>query len=480
MALVIDIELLTGRYEAAGAGDRDIAEWPPHPARVFCALVASCRSDDDRWALRWLECLPVPVVQASGQVLGESRRAYVVTNKTDGSGGSQFHPGRSNQLRIRQSAVPASATVRMVWDCTDPDPAALTTLDELARRVPYLGRSTGLAALRCRAMASSDTKDADGLVSFEPVPGWEGAERLRVPYPGYLDDLTSLHADGRPPWEASRTASYRRVTLPGDGERGPAGLLPSVYTDVVVLRFAGARPDGRLTARFTMALRRAAMARTPDPLPAALHGHDAPGRPHVAFLGLPNVGHPHADGRLLGMAVAIPDLPEVERQALVRTLLRDMARSSEGLEQRRVLELHVPDIGLVDLVYEPGMVRPWGTQPERWRRGSRSWVSVTPVVLDRYPKDGDVEREVARSAEIVGLPTPQEVVVSSAPLVEGGIRLRPGDLPSRARGRIFRHVRLTFGQPVSGPVLVGAGRYLGIGLFAPVDAPTPHSTEAAG
>jgi CRISPR-associated protein Csb2 len=479
VALVIDIELLTGRYDAAGAGDRDVAEWPPHPARVFCALVASCRGDDDRGALRWLESLPAPVVQASGAVLSESRRGYVVTNKTDGSGRSQFHPGRSHQLRIRQSAVPASATVRMVWDDTDTDPAALATLDDLARRVPYLGRSTGLAALRCRALTASDASDTEGLVCFEPASEWAGAQQLRVPYRGYLDDLTTLHAEGRPPWEASRTASYRRVTLDGGGERRPVGLLPSVYTDVLVLRFAGARPDGRLTARFTAALRRAVMARTPDPLPAVLHGHGVPGRPHVVFMGLPNVGHPHADGRLLGLAVAIPDLPETERRMLVRTLLRDMARHGEASEQRRVLELHVPDIGLVDLVYEPGMVRPWATQPERWRRGSRSWVSVTPVVLDRFPKDGDLEREVARSAEVVGLPSPREVVVSPAPLVQGGIRLRPGDLPARARGRIFRHVRLTFDRPVSGPVLIGAGRYLGVGLFMPVDALAPGSAGMA-
>lgn len=480
MALVIDIELLTGRYDAAGAGDRDMAEWPPHPARVFCALVASCRGDDDREALRWLETLPAPVVQASGEVLGESRRGYVVTNKTDPSSGSQFHPGRSNQLRLRQSAVPASATVRMVWDGAEPDPAALATLDDLARRVPYLGRSTGLAALRCRVLAGSDTRGMDGLVSFEPASEWAGADRLRVPYRGYLEDLTTLHDEGRPPWEASRAASYRRVTLAGEDERRPVGLLPSVYTDVVVLRFDGVRPDGRLTARFTTALRRAVMARMPDPLPAALHGHDVPNRPHVAFLALPNVGHPHADGRLLGLAVAIPDLPQPERQALVRTLLRGMVRHRESGEQRRVLELHVPRIGVVDLVYEPGMVRPWGAQPERWRRGSRSWVSVTPVVLDRYPKDGDLEREVARSAEVVGLPTPLEVEVSTAPLVEGGIRLRPGDLPNRARGRLFRHARLTFERPVSGPMLVGAGRYLGIGLFAPADPSPPGFAGVTG
>lgn len=470
MALVIDAELLTGRYDAAGAGDRDVAEWPPHPARVFCALVASCRDGGDHGALRWLEALPAPVVQASDTVLREARQGYVVTNKTERSGGSQSHPARSNQLRIRQSVVPASARVRVVWHATDPDPGTVATLDDLARRVPYLGRSTGLAALRCRALVGPETSEVEGLVSFEPVSHWVGAQQLRVPYQGYLDDLRMLHEQGRAPWEASRTIGYRQVARRSGVEGRPPGPVPSVYTDVVVLRFSGARPEGRLTARFTTALRRAVMARTPDPLPAVLHGHGVPGRPHVAFIALPNVGHPHADGRLLGLAVAIPDLPEAERRMLVRVLLRDMAHLAEGGGQRRVLELHVPEIGLVDLVYEPGLVRPWGVQPERWRRGSHTWVSVTPVVLDRFPRHGDAACEVARCAQVVGLPRPQEVVVSPAPLVQGGIRLRSDDLPVRTRGRIFCHARLSFDRPVSGPLLLGAGRYLGVGLFIPLDA----------
>jgi CRISPR-associated protein Csb2 len=30
-------------------------------------------------------------------------------------------------------------------------------------------------------------------------------------------------------------------------------------------------------------------------------------------------------------------------------------------------------------------------------------------------------------------------------------------------------VRLVFGEPIEGPVLLGAGRYQGLGLFLPVD-----------
>ena len=42
--LTIAVELLTGSYDAGDADDRRLAEWPPHPARLFCAMVAAART----------------------------------------------------------------------------------------------------------------------------------------------------------------------------------------------------------------------------------------------------------------------------------------------------------------------------------------------------------------------------------------------------------------------------------------------------
>jgi len=479
VALVVEIELLTGRYEAAGAGDRDAAEWPPHPARVFCALVAGARGPEDHEALRWLEALPAPVVQAAEGFVADLRSSYVVTNKVNKvkkKGGSKFYPGRTNALRNRRAAVPTSSSVRMVWGDAKPSPTVVATLDGLARRVPYIGRSSGVAILACRVTADSEVlAGPDELTSFEPAHDVDspGTEWLRVPYAGYLDDLVEQYHAGRPPWEASRTAAYRRADATSAPVRPLAAATepgPSVYSEVIVLRFGGIRLDGQLTPILTEALRKAVMAVTPDPLPDALHGHgkSAQGRPHVAFLALPDVGHRHADGHLLGMCVAIPDLPYDELRSVVRAVLDGLCLRHPDDDGRRVLELRVPRLGSLELEYEPGLVRPWGARPERWRQGSQRWVSVTPVVLDRFPRRGNVEAEVAWSCRAVGLPEPSEVTVSTSPLVAGGIRLRPGELPEHLRGRLFRHVELVFPHRVAGPLLLGAGRYLGIGLMAPV------------
>lgn len=60
MMLAIEIELLTGRYAATQYNDRSRAEWPPHPARFFSALVAALHDRDpvdkqESLALCWFE-----------------------------------------------------------------------------------------------------------------------------------------------------------------------------------------------------------------------------------------------------------------------------------------------------------------------------------------------------------------------------------------------------------------------------------------
>ncbi|MEZ6015874.1 MAG: type I-U CRISPR-associated protein Csb2 [Planctomycetota bacterium] len=70
MSLAIEVRFVTGRYVATAYNDRAKAEWPPHPARLFSALVAtwaeSEESDpDERTTLVWLEAQGPPAIAAS-------------------------------------------------------------------------------------------------------------------------------------------------------------------------------------------------------------------------------------------------------------------------------------------------------------------------------------------------------------------------------------------------------------------------------
>src|SRR3989304_2852312 len=63
--LSIEVELLGGRYAATEHNDRSRAEWPPHPARLFSALVAALHDREPVGhpageALLWLEQQDAP------------------------------------------------------------------------------------------------------------------------------------------------------------------------------------------------------------------------------------------------------------------------------------------------------------------------------------------------------------------------------------------------------------------------------------
>lgn len=526
--LVVRIELLTGSYDAARADDRELPEWPPHPSRLFCALVAAVRTEAERSALRWLEELPPPQVHATAAAGVRRWRGYVVTNTRVAAGGNVAHPGRTNQLRSRIRTVAGDPVVQLVWPRACPPDGTVELLEGLARRVPYLGRSTGTAVLTVRvgdldrtARAAPST-GSHGVAPDASAPGAGPAEGpgepvpvavyrpcdlaeadvdLGVPYPGYLGELTALHAQGLPAWQALRTRGYRcrwplrRGTArsgdhdgaqaagaghPGAGaERGTGIADPAAGQEVLVLRLVDLRPEGRELIRFTEALRRKVMACTPDPLPPALHGHVADGRPHVAFLGLPDAGFPGADGHLRALAAVIPALPAEQRRAVRYGLLH--GRAEDG-----TVPLRVPGLGMVRLRPVPGVSVPGrrvavpryprqaatpllvlGCWVPSWWRPSRCWTTVTPVVLDRFPRPGAEAAEVLRSIRLRGLPEPAQLRLSTGPQLPGAVPMRPRDLPDTARGRLFRHVSLAFDRPVAGPVLLGAGRNLGVGLFAP-------------
>ena len=459
MPIRLDICLMGERYEAGDGDNPRAPEWPPHPARVFSAL-RSVAETDELPLLRELEQLPPPLIHAAALAPHSSIRAYVVTNAREHKGGNQNHPARTSGLMERVRSFPSDPRIQFIWpDDRDLSDDTLTGLDLMARRVPYLGRSTSPVMLAFRKVA--EFGPLPGLSIFEPTDHDQAEYDIRVPFPGYLDELNSLHELDQPSWQASSSHARHPYRLKRDeNDAAVPAAAESAYPDLIVLRFMDHRPPGNLVGLFTAALRTKVMSQTENPLPPALHGHGFDGHPHVAYLGLPFAGFKHADGHLLALAVAIPGLDRAERRRILRGIL--------GTDPDRIVDLQVPGFRRVfGLRYSPDEPLPVGATAERWIRPARRWVSVTPLVLDRYPKKGDLAPAVVRSIQQAGLPAPVTVELSTQPLTPGAAHLTPKELPLRARGRLYRHVRMTFEHPVTGPVLAGAGRYFGVGLFAP-------------
>ena len=118
---------------------------------------------------------------------------------------------------------------------------------------------------------------------------------------------------------------------------------------------------------------------------------------------------------------------------------------------------------------------------------NRHWLAiatVTPVVLDRHLKeDGEARREemaglIAAACANIGLPEPQVVVADKHSALEGAPSAWPSArapawmrwrLPATLASRALTHAVIRFDKPVQGPVMLGAGRFVGLGLCRPIE-----------
>jgi len=260
------------------------------------------------------------------------------------------------------------------------------------------------------------------------------------------------------------------------------------------------------TLALTRALRGAIMAHIGSHIPDWVSGHDSENEPlrnggqHLAFIPLPFVGSEYADGHLLGVAIVFPrSVPRPERGRLLCEFL--LERNGEP----RPIRLTLGALGVWTLIKRDWTDTRQALLSETWTahsQGSTTWASVTPIVLDRFPKsDPFKEREVWQdevsgiimvACDRLGLPSPVEVAVGTTSWHRGssratvkrrylrghielpaasaslgdGFPVYPAKSGNGARPQL--HARLRFTEPVVGPIILGAGRFLGYGLCRPL------------
>jgi CRISPR-associated protein Csb2 len=210
-----------------------------------------------------------------------------------------------------------------------------------------------------------------------------------------------------------------------------------------------------------------------------LSGHDREGAPlegpHLAFLPLALLGHEHADGRLLGMALALPEYVSADAR---REALRAIAA---------VRHLALGRLGRWSIASDTGGSETGSLRAEAWTAhpgGATHWSSVTPVVFDRHPKSdrrdryqAEVASTIAKACARIALPEPREAIVTTVSAHSGVPPAFRFPRLSRKDGsaRSHAHATLVFDRPVRGPIAIGAGRYRGYGFFPPLDGVAPAS-----
>ena len=464
--LAISVEFLHGTFRGdpdgtAFTGGLARGEWPPSPARLFAALVAA---DGTRQASRmtdgheliWLEELPAPAIHAQREPCHQKLRPRFVAAQRSrpAKAAYQEYPAREAALQ-RPGARVALRNPLVVyrWNVEPPDERIFKSLIHRAARVGYLGASDSPVRVR---VATEMPRDAESEVC---VPDPEGDLRIRVPRPGDVAVLDRMFDV----WQ-ERGASVSRSQFPQllhwETYRSPGGCDAMESGDVVAwLRLSPALSGRRissLTALFKAALLDRHQRMYGDP-PAVLHGHGFKERGYdlARYLALPDIGMPRSRGRIHGLALWLP--PGVDREQQRKA--RDAAFAIDVLVGRGI-EVSVEPRGDEE--------RPWAANPQRWRGPSSTWVTAFPVIHERRGVPG--LPEAARWCRHAGLPDPVAFQSSRAPLLPGAIDLAPSEVNRPERPALpYSHAEFRFAEPVSGPVVVGAGRQRGFGLCVPID-----------
>lgn len=505
------IEYLTGYAVATDPANRERAEWPPHPARVFMALAAAHFETEpsnasQRDALEWLASLPPPDLTVPSHTLRDVQTVYVPVND---QGDGEALLKRSRQPRTFPRVHIGEELLRQTWQTTDSPPSVhLEALESICRNVARIGHSSSLVWVRL---------ERDSFVQPTHVPDEHSLEKgLRIVSAGALgrleeafnksaiDEFASLEAEisvsktkekdalkkllierfprgkptsQRPVFSISR--GYRTVSPK------PTNAVPSQFdSNFIVLRESEDSEQAfglESTTLVTQALRNFIMSESKiQPVPSWVGGHESNGdklasQNHMALIPLSFVGSEHADGHLLGVGIVLPaDLPHRERAKVFSSILFD-----EKTNQPRTLALTMGHAGVWRVVRETNLSPKKSLQTATYTKPSHSWASVTPVLLDRMPKADrskdpiawreEVSGTIAQSCRSVGLPEPIAVRIEKTPFFPGSLRAMPGQggFPQLRKGKFQVHVAVEFDQLVQGPLMLGAGRFRGYGLMRP-------------
>ena len=497
--IAIGLRYLIGWSMATDSADRNRPEWPPHPDRIFMALAdahfATDGDDSELEALLWLERQGAPNVYASEATQRHTMTTFVPVNdestwqnpdrprsrprkipsiadldkfsnfnekveKLKASGLAVLPEYRPRHPRQFPVAIPRDPTVYLIWPA-DPSPEVREGIEFLCSKVIRVGHSASLVQVWVEDVPPRPT-----LIPTEGV-----AQRsLRVSGPGRLEHLRSQYRNNLRP-ERSRWVAYTPVRLESQ-PTVPHGVFHERL--LALRRMDGGRLGLESTLIVAEKLRNAVVKHCPQPVPEWVSGHTPDGQPsqepHLAFLPLPFVGHEHADGHLLGFALAIPK--HIEQAEVGRCLHPSMGFAEDGSPRR----VHLYDGANFDwwLEMEGGDSPPAALRSRVWTRPARRWATVTPIVFDRHPKGRDRESQVVKmvedACERIGLPRPLDVMLSHISLHMGVPHSRSFPVIRRKgdNGRLQHlHAVLTFAEPVGGPVILGAGRYRGYGLCRP-------------
>jgi len=482
--LCVSVRLLDRLYH--GSGDNK-PEWPPNPLRLFQALVAgayggsrhSHQPEEKFAAFSWLEQQKLPSIIAPNAKLMSKYTRFAPRNDSD----EDSYESRLISKVMHPHYLQGSDTLYYCWELpdvlSDDEVKHLNSIKGLARNVVSLGLGVDMAIGNACVLSDQEMKNLTGN-HWRPSKSSNLRVNLRVPKVGTMKGLQSRHRDN-----LNRLAEgyYNR---PSDFKTfnfvGYQCLSKSVTRPVAAFLLSslkgsknGRRFPQEQTVEVSAMIRHVACEVAKNDLSqwrtkewaeqyVAGHGPRKPNGkfvdeswPRFYYLPLPTVGHDNADGMLRRVLIA-GSLGEdnLSTDWIHHSLNGAVLKNKDGYDVAR-LEAVRPD----DRVFRKYCVE-----------SSREWITVTPVILPGYDsnKPNKRARLLGRCLEYAGYDLASiESIESRKHSWHTATAFNDHHRSSYMKNLPACHVRIRFKEPTVGPVILGAGRYRGLGLFVAND-----------
>ncbi len=496
-ALLVTVRFHEGRYHGSG-------DWPPAPGRLFQALIAGAARGSElpekaREALDWLEGLAPPVIVAPRHVQGQARRAYVPNNDLD----AELRKRDTKSLERAVAAIRVPRTLRPMlfdaampvlycWSLTGSGKGHAAGICALATDLYRLGLGIDMAWAEATIVDASEAElrlCGHGGIVYRPSERGASSVELLCPRSGSRRSLTDRFDGTRGRFRSGGTnRKPARVFA-----QPPKPRLVKVAYEAPPRRFLFSLGNGDAGGGFAprpLCEAAALVRETRDQAARKLHD-GAPGlyddierqligrgateadkAARIQIVPIPSIGHDHADMEIRRLAIHVPQSCRLRPDDVAWAFAQATWVDPDGVV---VCELQrVGD--------EDAMVG-------RYLRKGRRWRSVTPLALpaarrrraasvqDGGDTKGGSERaeEEMRAADAIvqalghaGIRAkPVEVHVQREPLQRRGERAEAFTADTRFPSEALWHAEIVFAEPVAGPLLLGDGRYLGLGLLRP-------------
>jgi CRISPR-associated protein Csb2 len=489
--LAIHVRTYEGRYH--GDGD-DL----PSPFRLFQALVAGAGisgplDEQTKSALAWLESLPDgPIIAAPRTVRGQSVSMFMPNNDLDAKAGDVRRMGETRLATKvwRPRLFDANIPFVFVWRF-DGDDAKAKVICKLADKLYQFGRGVDMA-WACAEIV--DDTDLDSLlIEYDGVVSRPGRTngRVRCPGSGSLESLNDRYRARRFRYESGQRVfvkppepNYRQFAY----ESPPARHVFDLRSTTNMERRVD-WPLARVSVLVTAA-REAARAHLSAAMPSRTNEIDrhligrkpdgsnaVPAENRVRIIPIPSIGMHHADRAIRRLLVEVPGACPLRND--------DVRWAFSGAELVDPSTGESNDV-LLSASQDEDMLSHYGVG-----LSARFFRTVTPVALPEDAKRRRIEptrkhaeaklagERLNETATAVGAVVEalrhagvrarvESIRVQREPFEAEGARVEPFAGGTRFEKERLWHVEIAFASPVDGPLLIGDGRFLGLGLMAPV------------